>query len=197
MSNTKTEILLDSFEKLKSKINDSDYDYLYSINKIIRALLGTDKELSVNIWEYCLEEFKHYEDDYYYCNHMWAIIKVPFEDYLRFCGIKNTINLLNTHPIIKNTIYERYYSFSDNYIQSLIKNNLLFELDEYLLKLENNKLFMKNHNTDDGIGEAIEYITHMMDCKPSSECIELLLSHAKLANEEHQAQINVNLIDYL
>lgn len=197
MNDKKIEILLDSFEKLKSKINDPDEDYAGSIGKIIKKLLGIDKELSIKIWEYCLGEFKNYNDDDYYCNHMYYIADCPFEDYLRFCGIKNTVNLLNTHPIIKNTIYNKYYHFSNNFAQSLIKSNMLFELDEYLQNLENNNLFMKNHNTDDGIGDAIAYITNMLDCVPTKECVDLLLSHAKLANEDHQATITVNLIDYL
>lgn len=197
MNNKKIEILLESFEKLKPMINDSDDGYLYSIKKIISKLLECDKDLAINIWEYCLTKFEHYNDDYGYCNHMYTIVKCPFEENLRVCGLDDTLLLLDTHHVIKSTIYEKYYSISYDFVESLIKSNKLFELDEYLQKLKTNKLFMKNHNHDDGIGDALAYITNMSGFCPSSDCIELLLNHAKSASNENQARINVNLIDYL
>lgn len=197
MNDKKIEILLDSFEKLKSKINDSDRDYLYSIHKIIKKLFSYDKDMAVNIWEFCLKEFQNYEDDYRYCNHMWAIIGCPFDDYIISFGLDNTLNLLNNHPVIKSTIFEKWYHYSNIFFEKLAASNKLFELDEYLCLLENNKKFLNNHSYDDGIGELLKSLTSNLEFLPTAECVELLLNHAKLANEENQSIINVNLIDYL
>ena len=197
MNDKKIKILLNSFEKLKSKINDSDYQYLSSIRDIIIKLFVTDKALAINMWEYCLEEFKHYDEDYYYCNHMWSIVQCPFEDYMKLFGLEDTLNLLNNHSVVKNAIFEKWYSYSSIFFEKLVETNKLYELDEYLHILENNKKFLSNHSYDDGIGELIKSLTSHMKFEPASELIDLLLSHAKFANEENQAIININLIDYL
>ena len=110
MNDKKIEILLDSFEKLKSKINDQNDDYLRTINDIIEKMYSLDKNIAVNMWEHCLTKYNNYEDDYRYCNNMYFIVLCPFNNYLRNFGIDDTLDLLKDHPIIKKSVFERYYS---------------------------------------------------------------------------------------
>ena len=197
MNDKKIEILLESFEKLKPHINDSNDDYLRTIDGIIEKMFSLDRAMAINMWEFCLTQYNNYEDDYHYCNNMYYIISRPFDEYLRCFGLNNTLLLLDNHPVIKNAIFEKWYYYSSNFFKKLAETNKLFELDEYLHILENNRKFLSNHSHDDGIGELIKGLTSYMQFEPTSECVELLLSHAKLANEDNQAIINVNLIDYL
>lgn len=198
MNDKKIEILLDSFEKLKANINDEDDTYIRTLDDIIEKMFSLDKYIAIDIWEYCLSERKSYDDrNVSQSNSLYFIVKCPFEVFLNTFGLEETLLLLSKHTVIKKTIYEKYPSISYDFCLALVNSNKLYELNDYLHNIEKNQQFMNNRHHDDGIGDAIAYLTNMSGFSPTSECVELLLEHAKLANKSNQSVINVNLIDYL
>lgn len=60
------DLLIDIFEKLKPHINDSGpsiYETADTIRKTIQKMFNIDKSLAIDMWECCLSEFSHYDDN--------------------------------------------------------------------------------------------------------------------------------------
>lgn len=136
------ELLIDIFEKLKPHINDCDssiYETANTIRKTIQKMFDIDKPLAIDMWECCLSEFSHYDDDDGSSVKEYIIERI-FNTYLVKYHTNDTIKLMNEHPVIKKVIFEKHDSSKiyENFFGRLISTNRLYELDKYLHLIENN-----------------------------------------------------------
>ena len=93
----------------------------------------------------------------------------------------------------KSSIYENFFA-------RLISTNRLFELDEYLRLIRSNVNLIQNDEFDKLlITLTSDYFIekNIKNKKLSNDCVALLLEYAKLASEQSQAIINMNLFEYL
>lgn len=198
------EILIDIFEKLKTHINDCDYSVYETANtirKTIQKMFDINKSLAIDMWVCCLTEFTHYDDEYGASMKDYVIERI-FNTYLVKYHTDDTIKLMNQYPVIKMAVFEKHEKSSiyENFFARLISTNRLFELDEYLRLIRSNVNLIQNDEFDKLlITLTSDYFIekNIKNKKLSNDCVALLLEYAKLASEQSQAIINMNLFEYL
>ena len=189
---------------MKIHINDCDfsvYETANTIRKTIQKMFDIDKSLAIDMWVCCLTEFIHYDDGYGASIKEYVIERI-FNTYLVKYHTDDTIKLMNKYPIIKIAVFEKHEKSSiyENFFARLISTNRLFELDEYFRLIRSNINLIQNDEFDKLlITLTSDYFIekNIKNKKLSNDCVALLLEYAKLASEQSQAIINMNLFEYL
>lgn len=140
----KAELLLDDFEILKDNINNEEA-YSESIYSIIRFFLEYDKYTAIEMWEYILEIYYHYND--------WRkgvtqeITESIFCKYKEIYRTDDTLIMMKQHPKICQSLFGESICVDKDFFRCLLGGDRLFEFEEYINIVKHNKNFI-NFYTD-------------------------------------------------
>lgn len=171
----KMQVLLNSFETLKSDIEGNDK----TIGDIIQKMFSIDMDMAIELWKHTFDKYKEFGS---------YLIVNSLDEQL---GISKLAELIISDEVIKTQIFQYDEYVYDPLVAYFINNNDLKNANDLLELMYNNNNLYKSFGT-----ELLTIITPYCN-KITSEGVELLYSWAEKTSDTDKAKINVALLEYL